>query len=82
MAHALTHLHSGIRPFDRHDWVIDRCGTEVRYIIDYYDTPSANSIAPESNIALYVRPAFDSPQAALDRTLMFMSRLSDKLFGK
>lgn len=24
-------------PFDRHDWVIDRCGTEVRYIIDYYD---------------------------------------------
>ena len=25
------------RPFDRHDWTVDRCGTEVRYIIDYYD---------------------------------------------
>ena len=23
-------------PFDRHDWVVDRCGTEVRYIIDFY----------------------------------------------
>lgn len=24
-------------PFDRHDWIIDRNGKEVRYIIDYYD---------------------------------------------
>lgn len=23
-------------PFDRHDWIIDRCGKEVRYVIDYY----------------------------------------------
>ncbi|KAF3088408.1 Cytochrome c1 heme lyase [Orbilia oligospora] len=23
-------------PFDRHDWVIDRCGTNVEYIIDFY----------------------------------------------
>lgn len=23
-------------PFDRHDWIVDRCGTEVRYVIDYY----------------------------------------------
>ena len=23
-------------PFDRHDWYIDRCGKEVRYIIDFY----------------------------------------------
>eukprot|EP00730_Choanoeca_flexa_P016306 TRINITY_DN7671_c0_g2_i2.p1 TRINITY_DN7671_c0_g2~~TRINITY_DN7671_c0_g2_i2.p1 ORF type:complete len:224 (+),score=43.33 TRINITY_DN7671_c0_g2_i2:55-726(+) len=26
----------GIVPFDRHDWTVDRCGKEVRYIIDYY----------------------------------------------
>lgn len=26
----------GPAPFDRHDWVIDRCGKEVRYIIDFY----------------------------------------------
>jgi len=23
-------------PFDRHDWIVDRCGKEVRYVIDYY----------------------------------------------
>lgn len=26
----------GLEPFDRHDWVVDRCGREVRYIIDFY----------------------------------------------
>jgi len=25
-------------PFDRHDWTVDRCGTEQKYIIDYYAT--------------------------------------------
>jgi len=24
-------------PFDRHDWIVDRCGKDVRYVIDYYD---------------------------------------------
>ncbi|KAG7666062.1 CYT2 [[Candida] subhashii] len=24
------------KPFDRHDWVIDRCGTRVEYVIDFY----------------------------------------------
>lgn len=24
------------KPFDRHDWIIDRCGTEVDYVIDFY----------------------------------------------
>lgn len=23
-------------PFDRHDWIVDRCGKDVWYIIDYY----------------------------------------------
>lgn len=26
----------GPLPFDRHDWYVDRCGTEVRYVIDFY----------------------------------------------
>lgn len=26
----------GLAPFDRHDWVVDRCGKEVRYVIDFY----------------------------------------------
>ena len=27
---------TGEVPFDRHDWVVDRCGKEVRYVIDFY----------------------------------------------
>ena len=23
-------------PFDRHDWIVDRCGTKIEYIIDFY----------------------------------------------
>lgn len=26
----------GPLPFDRHDWYVDRCGREVRYVIDFY----------------------------------------------
>merc|ERR1719215_960988 len=24
-------------PFDRHDWHVDRCGNQVRYLVDFYD---------------------------------------------
>jgi hypothetical protein len=70
---------SGARPFDRHDWVIDRCGKEVRYIIDYYDTPS-KSIHPNANITLHIRPAYDSVGAVIDRVRMNLVRAYDKLF--
>lgn len=55
-------------PFDRHDWVVDRCGKEVRYIIDYYDgalDPKTNSFAH-----LDVRPAMDSFQNVWDRMVV------------
>lgn len=26
----------GPEPFDRHDWTLDRCGRDVRYVIDFY----------------------------------------------
>lgn len=29
-------LVGGPAPFDRHDWWVDRCGEEVRYVIDFY----------------------------------------------
>ena len=38
-------------PFDRHDWWVDRCGREVRYVIDFYyneelgGTPNVSLIA-------------------------------------
>lgn len=50
------------KPFDRHDWVIDRCGQdEVRYIIDYYFTDGPDPIE------IHVRPAIDSVSTAHDR---------------
>ncbi len=56
-------------PFDRHDWTVDRCGTEVRYIIDYYHDddqdgdvkPHLRSQTDMKSITVDVRPApFDS----------------------
>ncbi len=41
-AHALTPkarintLLGYTAPFDRHDWVVDRCGVKVEYVIDFY----------------------------------------------
>jgi len=52
-------------PFDRHDWIVDRCGKEVRYIIDYYD---GGQVEQSGKFALLdVRPAFDSWEAVWDR---------------
>ncbi|CAM9119634.1 unnamed protein product, partial [Lampetra planeri] len=54
-------------PFDRHDWVVDRCGREVRYVIDYYDVGAVDSGSVRFS-TLDVRPALDSMQAAWDRS--------------
>lgn len=55
-------------PFDRHDWVVERCGQEVRYVIDFYNAAPA----PGAPVAMHldVRPALDSFQAVLDRSTM------------
>lgn len=53
-------------PFDRHDWIVDRCGKEVRYIIDYYDGGEVN-VQNGKFAILDVRPAFDSFSAIWDR---------------
>uniref|UniRef100_H2YNW0 Holocytochrome c-type synthase n=1 Tax=Ciona savignyi TaxID=51511 RepID=H2YNW0_CIOSA len=54
-------------PFDRHDWIVDRCGKQVRYIIDYYD---GGMVDPETYqfTLLDVRPALDSFTAFWDRS--------------
>ncbi|CAF2393281.1 unnamed protein product [Rotaria sp. Silwood2] len=53
-------------PFDRHDWLVDRCGKRVRYIIDYYDSEQVDHDTLTFTI-LDVRPAFDSFGAVWDR---------------
>jgi cytochrome c heme-lyase len=57
-------------PFDRHDWVVDRCGTEVRYVIDFYSGGGASGGGGVPSMHLDVRPALDSFGAALDRVRM------------
>eukprot|EP00941_MAST-03F_sp_MAST-3F-sp1_P002744 g2744.t1 len=70
-------------PFDRHDWIVDRCGTEVRYVIDYYNGSRKVSSSPMKNfdpsngISMYIdsRPALDSFGAIWDRVRKpFMER--------
>ncbi|UKJ90683.2 cytochrome C-type heme lyase [Theileria orientalis] len=52
------------KPFDRHDWYIDRCGKEVRYILDYYDDPKSSNY---SQVYVDVRPALDNWRNLYDR---------------
>lgn len=58
----------GPLPFDRHDWIVNRCGEEVRYVIDFYfyddkaGTPEAFEVV--------ARPALDSVGSTLDRAKM------------
>ncbi|KAI9691317.1 MAG: Cytochrome c1 heme lyase [Bogoriella megaspora] len=47
------------KPFDRHDWIVDRCGTKVEYVIDFYagkDEGKGKSL----NFYLDVRPKLNS----------------------
>jgi cytochrome c heme-lyase len=54
-------------PFDRHDWYVDRCGQEVRYVIDFYNATGSGAAG---GMFLDVRPALDSPGAVIDRLRM------------
>lgn len=56
-------------PFDRHDWIIDRCGHRVRYVIDFY--AGSNKLGLDKpSFYLDVRPALDD----FDSFTMRMSR--------
>jgi len=55
-------------PFDRHDWIIDRNGTEVRYVIDYYTKEP--DVYDKTSILIDARPAVDSPASVVDRVRM------------
>ncbi|CAL4148812.1 unnamed protein product, partial [Meganyctiphanes norvegica] len=56
-------------PFDRHDWIVDRNGKEVRYVIDYYD---GGDVDPQNYkfALLDVRPAMDSFDNIWDRMVV------------
>ncbi|KAG0001072.1 Cytochrome c1 heme lyase [Entomortierella chlamydospora] len=43
-------------PFDRHDWVVDRCGKQVTYIIDFYSGQPDPRYPEAPSFYLDVRP--------------------------
>jgi hypothetical protein len=47
-------------PFDRHDYIVDRCGSQHRYIVEYYQ---------KSDFEFYVdaRPTFNNGSGWFDR---------------
>lgn len=67
-----------VKPFDRHDWVVDRCGKQVEYVIDFYTGNNAsNTSAPYNQDlpAMYIdaRPKV-SVGGVYDRTRMMLNR--------
>jgi cytochrome c heme-lyase len=47
-------------PFDRHDWVVDRCGRHVDYVIDFYSGKGEGLMGKGLNFYLDVRPKLNS----------------------
>ena len=72
----------GHRPFDRHDWYVDRDGSGTRlarYVIDYYEAP--NDDEGEPVFSLDIRPAIDTPGAAYQRIARWTSETWHKAKG-
>nr|DBA44770.1 TPA_exp: holocytochrome c synthase [Cyanoptyche gloeocystis] len=74
-------------PFDRHDWIVDRCGKEVRYIIDFYHDEHAEpddvkavyydrGFLHSSRLWIDARPALDSWEALYDRLAFASGNIS------
>ncbi|KAF2117667.1 cytochrome c/c1 heme-lyase [Lophiotrema nucula] len=58
-------------PFDRHDWVVDRCGTQVEYVIDFYSGKNESVPGKELNFYLDVRPKLNSWEGVKMRVTKF-----------
>lgn len=55
-------------PFDRHDWVVDRCGKRVEYVIDFYAGAKGKQLGVPS-FYLDVRPKLNSWEAVKTRAM-------------
>ena len=55
-------------PFDRHDWLVDRCGqAKVRYIVDFYDGKPVAGRPDLVPVFIDARPALDTWGSLMDR---------------
>lgn len=64
-------------PFDRHDWIVDRCGKRIRYIIDFYSGRSDPSSPHLPSFYIDARPALDT----WDGVKMRFERIRDRWIG-
>ncbi|KAL0482243.1 cytochrome c heme-lyase [Acrasis kona] len=74
------------KPFDRHDWILDRCGQkQQRYVIDYYyiddaDAPDVLEVDKQKGFAkprhVYIdaRPALDDLGSIYDRVMYWFKK--------
>lgn len=46
-------------PYERQDWMVDRCGHINRYVIDFYKRPRdvKDPLSPEDALVVYARPS-------------------------
>ncbi|KOB63339.1 hypothetical protein PFHG_05120 [Plasmodium falciparum HB3] len=67
------------KPFDRHEWYIDRCGNTIKYIIDYYDGKkeknSAVSIYIDARPQLNHQNAIDNVKIIYIKICRFLNNL-------
>ncbi|KAJ2514103.1 Cytochrome c1 heme lyase [Coemansia sp. RSA 1939] len=59
------------KPFDRHDWTVDRCGKNVRYVIDFYEGKRDPRNPQAPSFYLDVRPAL-TIESCWDRMRRFV----------
>ena len=58
-------------PFDRHDWIVDRCGQRVDYVIDFYMGKDEQREGKPLNFYLDVRPKLNSWEGCKMRAARF-----------
>lgn len=61
-------------PFDRHDWVVDRCGTRVEYVIDFYSGKDEQKPGKSLNFYLDVRPKLNTWEGCRLRAARMIGR--------
>ncbi len=69
-------------PFDRHDWVVDRCGTRMRYVIDFYSGHTGGPASKNLSFYLDVRPALDSWEGVRLRSERFLRQAFGRFWGQ
>jgi cytochrome c heme-lyase len=58
-------------PFDRHDWVVDRCGKKIEYVIDFYGGKNEQQAGKALNFYLDVRPKLNTWEGVKTRIMRF-----------